>query len=156
LSQGESDLLRKEFESSFTFTRSTGPVVGRFLTGLRDRRIVGIKGSDGKVLVPPLEYDPLTFEALSDFVEVEQTGAVRTWCWVNQPREKHLMDRPFAWALVQLDGSDTPMLHMVDARDESAMSTGMRVKVRWAEETRGSITDIECFEPVREAAPSVR
>ena len=152
MSHGESDLLRKGFESSFTFTRSTGPVVGRFLTGLRHRRIVGIKGSDGRVLVPPLEYDPLTFEALSEFVEVEQTGTVRTWCWVSQPLEKHLMRRPFAWALVQLDGSDTPMLHMVDAGEESAMSTGMRVKVRWAEETQGSITDIECFKPVKEAA----
>jgi len=152
LSQGESDLLREEFESSFTFTRSTGPVVGRFLTGLRDRRIVGVKGSDGRVLVPPLEFDPLTFEALSEFVEVGQTGAVRTWCWVNQPLEKHLMRRPFAWALIQLDDSDTPMLHMVDAGEESAMSTGMRVKVRWAEETQGSITDIECFEPIKGAA----
>ena len=111
-----------------------------------------MKGSDGRVLVPPLEFDPLTFDALSEFVEVGQTGAVRTWCWVNQPLKKHLMRRPFAWALVQLDGSDTPMLHMVDAGEESAMSTGMRVKVRWAEETQGSITDIECFKPVKEAA----
>jgi len=152
MSQGETGLLRKAFESSFTFTRSTGPVVGRFLTGLRDRRIVGIKGSDGRVLVPPLEFDPLTFEALSEFVEVKQTGAVRTWCWVNKPLDKHLVRRPFAWALVQLEGSDTPMLHMVDAGEESAMSTGMRVKARWAAETQGSITDIECFEPVEESA----
>lgn len=144
----ESVLLRQEFESSFTFTRSTGPVVGRFLTELRDRKIVGIRASDGKVLVPPLEYDPETFEALSEFMEVEQNGAVQTWCWVNQPRGKNLMNRPFAWALIQLDGADTPMLHMVDAKEESAMSTGMRVKVRWADETKGSITDIECFEPV--------
>ncbi|MBW2144076.1 MAG: DNA-binding protein, partial [Deltaproteobacteria bacterium] len=51
-------------------------------------------------------------------------------------------------ALILLDGADTPLLHMVDATDESSMSTGMRVKVRWARETKGSITDIECFEPV--------
>ncbi len=148
MSEGESVLLRQEFESSFTFTRSTGPIVGRFLTELRNRRIVGIKASDGKVLVPPLEYDPETFEALSEFMEVEQTGVVRTWCWVNQPREKHLMNKPFAWALIQLDGANTPMLHMVDAKEESAMSTGMRVKARWSDETQGSITDIECFEPI--------
>ncbi len=146
--QAQSDLLRQEFESSFTYTRSTGPIVGRFLTELRNRRIVGIKGVDGKVLVPPLEFDPETFEALHDFVEVEETGVVQTWCWVNQPREKHLMNKPFAWALIQLDGADTPMLHMVDAGDESSMATGGRVKVRWADETKGSITDIVCFEPL--------
>lgn len=148
MTQGDPDLFRADFISSFTFTRSTGPVVGRFLTELRDRKIFGIKGSNGKVLVPPPEYDPTTFEALNDFVEVGQTGVVRTWCWVNQPREKHLINKPFAWALIQLDGSDTSMLHMVNARDESAMATGMRVKVRWADETQGSITDIEFFEPV--------
>ena len=151
MSPGKSDLLRAEFTSSFTFTRSTGPVVGRFLTELKDRRIFGIKGSDGKVLVPPLEYDTNTFEALHEFVEVGQTGVVQTWCWVNQPREKHLLDRPFAWALIKLDGADTAMLHMVNAGDESAMSTGMRVKARWAEETKGSITDIKFFEPIQEA-----
>jgi uncharacterized OB-fold protein len=49
--------------------------------------------------------------------------------------------------MVLLDGADTSMLHVVDAGAESAMSTGMRVKVRWAEETTGYITDIACFEP---------
>jgi uncharacterized OB-fold protein len=146
--QDEPKLLKREFESSFTFTRSTGPIVGRFLTELRDRKIFGIVGSDGKVLMPPLEYDPKTFAALETFVEVGQRGTVQSWCWVKEPREKHLLKRPFAFALILLDGADTPMVHMVDAGGESAMSTGMQVKVRWAEETRGSITDIECFEPV--------
>ncbi len=145
--EDRSDLLRQEFESSFTYTRSTGPVVGRFLTELRDRKVFGIKGSGGKVLVPPLEYDPETFEALDEFIEVKQTGVIQTWCWVNQPREKHLMDKPFAWAMILLDGADTPLLHMVDAAKEENMSTGMRVKLRWADKTQGSITDIECFEP---------
>jgi uncharacterized OB-fold protein len=147
MSQSETELLRKDFESSFTFTRSTGPVVGRFLTELRNRKIVGIKGSEGKVLVPPPEYDPVTFEPLSEFVEVGQSGIVKTWCWVAEPRDKHPLKRPFAWAMVLLDGADTSMLHVVDAGAESAMSTGMRVKVRWAEETTGYITDIACFEP---------
>jgi len=115
---------------------------------MRDRRIFGIKGSDGKVLVPPLEYDPSTFEALNEFIEVGQTGVVETWSWVNKPREKHLLDKPFAWAMIKLEGADTSMLHMVNAGRESAMSTGMRVKARWAKQTKGSITDIKYFEPV--------
>jgi uncharacterized OB-fold protein len=31
------------------------------------------------------------------------------------------------------------------------MSTGMRVKVRWADEREGSINDIACFEPEGDA-----
>ncbi len=131
----------------YPYTRSVGPVIGRFLGGLRDRKIEGIRTKDGRVLVPPAEYDPVTSEALSEFVEVGQAGVVNTWAWVSEPRPKHPLDRPFAWALIQLDGADTALLHAIDAGDESKMSTGMRVQVRWREETVGMITDIECFEP---------
>ena len=143
----DSEVLKADFDLNFTYTRTTGPIIGRFFTELRDRNIVGIKGSNGKVIVPPTEYDPITAEELSEFVEVSQEGVVKTWCWVNEPREKHPLDKPFGWALIQLEGADTPMLHAVDAGSESAMSTGMKVKIRWAEETTGMITDIACFEP---------
>lgn len=132
---------------SYTYKRSLGPVLSQFATGLRDRRILGIRRSDGSVLMPPKEYDPDTGEALSELVPVAEAGAVVSWAWVNAPREKQPLDRPFAYALILLDGADTPMLHAVDAGSESAMKTGMRVRVRWAAETSGSITDIACFEP---------
>ena len=74
-------------------------------------------------------------------------GVVTTWAWVVTPRAKHLLEHPFAWALVRLDGADTALLHMVDAGDEARMSTGMRVRVRWRDERKGHITDIACFEP---------
>lgn len=144
----EPEVLNQDFTLGYTYTRSTGPVVGRFLTELRDRKVVGIKGSDGKVIVPPLEYDPVTAEELSEFVSVADTGVVKSWCWVKHPRPSHLIEGPFAWAQILLDGADTPMTHMVDCGgDEANMSTGMAVKVKWAEETTGFISDINCFVP---------
>ena len=128
-----------------TFRRSLGPVMSRFLTGLRDRRIEGIRTCDGRVMVPPKEYDPETGEDLHELVEVGESGVVKSWSWVSRPSDKHPVSRPFAWALVQLDGADTAMLHAVDAGSEDAMSTGMRVKVQWADETTGCIQDIACF-----------
>jgi uncharacterized OB-fold protein len=61
--------------------------------------------------------------------------------------QKHVLTRPFAWALIQIDGADTSLLHKVDAGSEANMKTGMKVKVRWADDRRGFITDIACFEP---------
>jgi uncharacterized OB-fold protein len=139
------EVLSQEFELGFTYTRSTGPVVGRFLTELRDRHIVGIKGSNGLVYVPPMEYDPHTAEELSEFVRVEHSGEVISWCWVSEPRSSHPHQQPFAWALVKLDGADIPMVHSVCVDAEADMSTGMRVTVRWADAPRGHITDIACF-----------
>ena len=143
----EPEILRQEFELGFTYTRSTGPIVGQFLTALRNRKILGTRGDDGTVYVPPMEFDPVTGSDLEEFVEVADTGEVVSWCWVSEPRDSHPFDRPFAWAMVRLDGAGVPMVHAVDAPGMDAMRTGMRVKARWADETRGYITDITCFEP---------
>jgi uncharacterized OB-fold protein len=146
----QSDILNQAFELGYTYTRSTGPVVGRFLTGLRDRRILGIRASDGRVIVPPMEYDPDTAAALDEFVEVGQEGEIVSWAWVKVPREAHPSEAPFAWAMIRLDGADVPMVHWVRAPNEHALAIGTRVRAVWSEETVGFITDIQCFEPVPE------
>jgi uncharacterized OB-fold protein len=126
----------------FDYTRSAGPILGRFVNGLRERRIEGIRGSDGRVHVPPLEYDPVTAAPLTEFVPVGTEGTVVSWSWMAEPLEGQPLQRPFAWALIRLDGADTSMLHAVDAEH---VHTGMRVRVRWADETVGHIRDIAYF-----------
>jgi hypothetical protein len=130
----------------YTYTRSTGPIIGAFLTGLREKKIIGVRASDGRVLVPPQEYDPVTSDELTELVDVADAGVVQTWSWNDQPRLGQPLDHPFGWALVKLDGADTGLLAAVDAGDKSKMSTGMRVRVRWADERVGAITDLVCFE----------
>ncbi|SER82120.1 Zn-ribbon domain-containing OB-fold protein [Lentzea albida] len=138
--------LSAPLDVGFDYTRSLGPTLGRFLSDLRRRRVTGIRGSDGRVHVPPLEYDPVTAERLHEFVDVAATGVVRGWSWIPEPLEGQPLDRPFAWALIQLDGADTSLLHAVDAGSPEEISTGARVRVRWRGERVGAITDIECFE----------
>ncbi|WKN50390.1 Zn-ribbon domain-containing OB-fold protein [Nocardioides sp. Arc9.136] len=137
---------------AFDYTRSTGPVLGQFLTGLREGRVVGGRTSEGRVVVPPPEYDPVTHRQLDDFVEVADTGTVTSWSWVPEPVAGQPLDRPFAFALVTLDGADAPLVHALDVGSPAEVRTGMRVRVRWAEERVGAITDISCFEPAEDAA----
>jgi hypothetical protein len=99
------------------------------------------------VHVPPVEYDPVTADALSEFVPVSDEGTVLSWSWIAHPLEGQPLTHPFAWALIRLDGADTAMLHAVDVATPADMRTGMRVRVRWAAETTGHIRDIACFEP---------
>jgi uncharacterized OB-fold protein len=138
--------LSAPYVLEYTYRRSVGPVLGEFLAGLRDGRILGARTAGGRVLVPPAEYDPETSEPVTGLVEVGTSGVVVTWAWVVAPRPKHPLDRPFAWALVKLDGADTAMLHAVDAGSMARMRTGMRVVARWSAERKGEIGDIECFE----------
>ncbi|MEZ5144060.1 MAG: OB-fold domain-containing protein [Acidimicrobiales bacterium] len=165
----DEDVLTAPNVIEYPFSRTTGPVVGAFFTALREGFVVGVRGVDGRVIVPPVEYDPVTSESLTEIVEVGDAGEVVAWAWVTDPQPDQPLDRPFAWALIRLDGADTAMVHAVDTGgDPSAMATGMR-QIRWrparpageeaAEEPaddgpryrEGHIHDIECFEPEGDA-----
>jgi uncharacterized OB-fold protein len=137
--------LSAPLKLAFDYTRSVGPLLGEFFTALRERRIVGVRGSDGKVHVPPAEYDPVTWEQLSEIVPVASVGTVQSWTWQPEPLEGQPLDRPFAWALIKLDGADTPLLHAVDAGSSDAISTGTRVHAHWVDEPVGAVTDIAYF-----------
>ncbi|MFH8571931.1 Zn-ribbon domain-containing OB-fold protein [Streptomyces sp. NPDC017993] len=142
-----SEVLTAPLVVEFPFTRSLGPVQSAFLTGLRERTVLGVRASDGRVIVPPAEYDPVTAEEIRDLIEVGATGTVTTWAWNPAPRRGQPLGTPFAWVLVRLDGADTALLHALDAPGPDTVRTGMRVRVRWAARRTGAITDIACFEP---------
>lgn len=138
--------LSAPLKLSFDYTRSVGPLLSQFFTALRDRRIVGVRGSDGRVHVPPAEYDPITYAALTEVVPVSAVGTVQSWTWQSTPLEGQPLDRPFAWALIKLDGADTALLHAVDAA-EGTLKSGDRVHAHWIDEPVGAITDIAYFVP---------
>ena len=141
-----SEVLTAPHLDEYTYTRSTGPAIGAFLTGLRDKRFVGVRGADGRVIVPAIDYDPVTSEDLADYVNLADTGGVTTWSWNANPTKCQPLDTPFAWALVKLDGADVAFLAAVDAGSPDAIATGAKVKARWADERIGSIRDLVCFE----------
>ncbi|BAX94623.1 Zn-ribbon domain-containing OB-fold protein [Mycobacterium shigaense] len=138
---------------AFDYTRSVGPTLGKFFTALRERRVLGVRGSDGRVHVPPAEYDPVTYEPLGEMVPVSAVGTVVSWTWQPEPLGGEPLDRPFAWALIKLDDADTPLIHVVDAGEPDKIKTGARVHVHWADETIGAITDIAYFALGEDAEP---
>ena len=145
----EIEALHASHVLEYPYSRSVGPVIGAFLTGLRDGKLHGVRGAGGSVIVPPTEYDPTTGEDTGELVEVGPGGVVKTWAWVSHPLPKHPLDRPFAWALITLDGADTALLHAVDAGEAGSIATGDRVTVRFrpAAERIGAMADIEAFVP---------
>ena len=140
-------VLSAPYVLEYTYRRSVGPVVGRFFAALAEGKILGGRTASGKVVVPPTEYDPETSDPVTDLVEVATSGVVESWSWAASSRAYQPIGRPFAWALIKLDGADTAMLHAVDAGDIDKMATGMRVRARFSAERSGNILDIACFEP---------
>lgn len=150
------EVLQAPLVLEYPFSRTTGPVIGRFLAGLSERVLLGVRRADGTVMCPPLEYDPISSDALSELVEVGPGGVVETWSWNGAPRSQQPFDQPFAWAMIRPDGSDTAMLHAVLVAGPEQMSTGMRVRIVWRDERSGHIADIAGFEPEPEGPGEVR
>lgn len=141
-SQGTGDVLSAPLIIEYPFKRTTGPVIGAFLTGLREQVLVGSRAEDGRVIVPPAEFDPVSGNDLTEIVEVGPEGVITTWAWVTEPHAKHPLLDPFAWILITLDGADTPMLGALMAPGIESVKTGARVAPVWAAEREGHINDI--------------
>lgn len=143
-----SDVRVNETRLEFPYSRTLGPVMGAFLTALREHRLLGIRAGDGRILFPPVEYDPETGEALGDeLTEVGPEATVQAWTWVAEPSPKHPLSKPFAFALVRPDGAGSSMVAAVDAGGPERMQTGMRVRPRFKPEPAGLINDLEAWEP---------
>ncbi|GAC68088.1 hypothetical protein GS4_11_03600 [Gordonia soli NBRC 108243] len=141
-----SAILSAPLENSFAYTRSLGPVLSQFALGLRDGRIVGSRGSDGQVSVPPVEFDPTTGAATTDIVPVASVGTIESWSWQPEPLPGQPLTVPFAWALIKLDGADTSLLHVVEADSPDDLTSGQRVHAVWRAARVGRIDDITHFE----------
>ncbi len=154
MAESAEEVLTSEHVLEYPYSRSVGPVIGAFLTGLRDGKILGAKADGGTVIVPPTEYDPTSGAETGDLVEVGPEGTVESWAWVVDPQPQHPLDRPFAWVLVKLDGADTALLHVLDAGSPERVSSGMKVRAQFAPagERTGRIQDLVAFVPAEGAA----
>jgi uncharacterized OB-fold protein len=138
--------LRAEHVLDFVFERSVGGATAAFLAGLARAELWGSRGADERVTVPPVDDGEL--------VRVADVGTVRAWSWVVEPDARHPLVTPFAFALIQLDGADTSLLHIVDVATEDALEHGLRVRADWRRERGGSVLDIRAFVP-GDAAPAL-
>lgn len=147
------ELFQRYREIEYPYTSATGKAVGRFLTALRDdKRIWGLRCPKcQRVVVPAQDYCETCAEDMSEWVEVGQEGKIVTWTVVHRDQALYPHKAPFAYALIQLDGADTCIVHTVLARDYSALREGTRVKAVWSEERTGHIRDIDHFALVEEA-----
>jgi len=127
-----------------------GRVGSRFLIRIRDeKKIMGIRCNPcNKVFVPPRQTCDICMEDIRDnWTDVGNEGEITNFTVVRYP-DKHLpKEPPYVLALIRLDGADTAMAHVVEGVEPGQVKTGMRVRAVFAEETTGTLLDIDHFEP---------
>lgn len=135
----------------FPHVHFTGPVVGRFLAGLKEqKKIWGQRAAGQGVVVPPPGYSEVDGSAADEWVEVKGSGVVTAVAVVHNPVEKlHPFSSPFAFVLIRLDGADTAMAHVVKGGLDQ-LRVGSRVEAVWAadQERHGTIRDIAYFQVI--------
>jgi len=127
-----------------------GRVGSKFLTTIRDeKKIMGIKCNKcNKVFVPPRQTCDVCMEDIRDnWVDVQSTGKVTNFTVVRYD-DKHLPKKaPYVLAMIQLDGADTSLVHVVEGIDVDKAKIGLKVQAVFAKETTSTILDIDHFAP---------
>lgn len=146
--------VRTPARLDYTFT--AGQATTRFLTGVRQKRILGERAPGGKVYVPSRGADPQLGVPTVEQVELPHVGTVTSFCVVNVAFYGQAMEIPYVSALILLDGADLPIMHLLQEVDPSDVRIGMRVEAVWVDangtgEVPATLESIRWFRPTGDA-----
>jgi uncharacterized OB-fold protein len=116
------------------FTYTAGLATTRFLTGLSEGKILGERAPGGKVYVPSRGADPQLGVPTSEQVELPHVGTLVSFCVVNVAFYGQGMEIPYTSGLILLDGSDLPLMHLIQECPVEDVHIGMRVEAVWVDQ----------------------
>ena len=124
-----------------------------FMRAIREGKLLGARCPDtGKVYIPPRLTSVETASPMSELVELPDRGVVYTYCIVNIKFYEQVLDIPYAYAYIVLDGADSAIMHLVQECPIEEMRPGMRVQAVWKDpsEWTESLENIRYFKPTGE------
>ncbi len=137
----------------YDFAWHMGPYWSKYLAEMRDnKRFMGTKCPNcGMVYIPPRKACGRCYREMNEWVECGPDGILKGFTVVRfpyiDPNNGFLMKVPFTAVWINLDGSDTRMMHFCDELDEMKLEVGMRMRPVWADKPRPtSIHSVDHFE----------
>ncbi len=116
------------------YTYTAGEATTRFLQGIAQRKIIGERAPGGKVYVPSRGADPQLGKPTFEQVELPHTGTLTSFCVVNVAFYGQGMEIPYTSGLILLDGSDLPIMHLIQECPVEDVRIGMRVEAVWVDD----------------------
>ena len=154
LTQGE--VLATHWRVKAEYAWDTGRAVGRFMAGLKQGQILGIKCPEcNRILIPPRAFCELCYRPIDQWVPLSDTGVINTFSvsFVNWDATRR--ESPEVPAVIEIDGAGPGMgiLHVLGEVGEDLSSVlnkvkiGKKVQAVWKppQEREGSILDIRYF-----------
>jgi len=104
---------------------STGEAIGTLLTGLREGEIVAaICDECDKQMVPARSFCRDCQAVVTTYETVPETGTINLATVVRTGRPAAPFSPPYALALIQIDGANTELLHVVQAEFDTLDELG--------------------------------
>jgi len=132
---------------------SIGAGASTFMRAIREGRILGSRCPDtGKVYVPPRLTSVETASPMSELVELPDRGVIYTYYIVNIKFYDQVLEIPYAYAYIVLDGADSAIMHLIQECPVKEIRPGMRVQAVWKDraEWTESLENIRYFKPTGE------
>ncbi len=125
---------------------------------LKKKKLVGLQcRSCNRVFFPPKLVCGDCFIKPDLWVDVRETAQVATFSitYEKNPQTGEVTEKPIV--CIRHDGTDTSFLGQLSSEINFKDSyVGMPVKLKWADETHGNISDLECYEPIEDNAKELR
>lgn len=162
LTDAAGQLAMQPYQLDLHYEHAFGPFYGRLFDEIGSRRrIMGVRSSSGDgVLIPPREFDDISFTRTGTWVALPDTGTVRAMSVIHLEFKGQKEPPPYIYAEIQLDGAVTRLIHSIKGIDMSRAADlvrpGTRVRAVWSESRTGSLSDISHFEPMPEPNSAAR
>ena len=140
--------------AELVFTYTPGGASSRFLKGIAQKKILGERADapGATVYVPPRGADPQLGKPTTEQVEVAHTGTITSFCVVNVSFYGGTQEIPYVTGLIKLDGSDLPIMHLIQECPVDEVRPGMRVEAVWVDDSElgPTMESIKWFRPTGE------
>ena len=103
----------------------------------------------GRVYFPPRIYCEKDFSE-TEFIEVSGEGTVRAFTVARLDINEKPLEKPEIYAIIDIDGTDGCIIHLLGEVEPEEVKVGMRVKpvLKDKDKREGRITDILYYKPV--------
>jgi uncharacterized OB-fold protein len=150
-------VLTTSWTPNLAYAWDAGVAIGRYLTELKNGRIIGrVCYTCKRIMLPPRMFCELCFRPTDEWVPVKDTGTVNTFsiCNINWDASRRKKgEPPLIPSVIEIDGASRGMgiMHMLSEVAPEDIHIGMKVKAVWKDpkDRTGAITDILYFKPLR-------
>jgi len=104
----------------------------------------------GIVLLPPQMYCERCFENIEENrVKLPNEGVIHSFTFCYESYDEQPREEPTVVAFIKIDGVEGGLFHWIEKVDPEEVCIGMPVKAKFKakKDRKGSILDIEYFEP---------